>query len=412
MTAAAEATSSSISILWISFTRLGFDLHSNSLLDILRQLTERGHKVSLIALKSKDVSRTKNQDYHVIAVPLKGFEPILPVIFTIALFFYLPFYLIFSKVDVIVIDPYIDVLSIIPEVFLLKLKKIRYILDIRSTPVEINGFRGFLRKFWYTASVNIAKSQFNGMTIITPLMRSEVCRTFSIHPDSVGTWSSGVDIGLFNPTKNVAEGKILKEKLGLSEKFVVFYHGVLTPTRGLEKTVEGIDLLRNKYPDIVIFFLGSGLLISRLKCLVKEKGLEGNVVIHDPVDQSEVPKFISMSDVCIVPLPNHPYWRSQSPLKLLEYLSMAKVVILSDIPAHRSVLGEEKCGVYLSSVEPTKIADAIEYSYLNRASLEELGKVGRNIVEKNYIWEKVALDLEKYLLSVKKETKIVKKKSR
>jgi hypothetical protein len=40
---------------------------------------------------------------------------------------------------------------------------------------------------------------------------------------------------------------------------------------------------------------------------------------------------------------------------------MEKAVILTDIPAHRAVIGEAKCGVYISSVNPMEIAKAIEY---------------------------------------------------
>jgi glycosyltransferase involved in cell wall biosynthesis len=79
---------------------------------------------------------------------------------------------------------------------------------------------------------------------------------------------------------------------------------------------------------------------------------------------------------------------------------MEKVVIATDIPAHRSVIGEAKCGIYISSIKPMEIAEAIEYSYLNKKNLEKWGKIGREIVEKKYTWEKVAKDLEHYLLSI------------
>src|SRR4030067_289454 len=135
-----------------------------------------------------------------------------------------------------------------------------------------------------------------------------------------------------------------------------------------------------------------------LRALIQKEGLQENVIITNSVNQSEVPKFIGMCDVCIVPLPDHPYWRSQSPLKLLEYLAMEKVVILTDIPAHRAVIGEAKCGIYISSVKPIEIAKAIEYAYLNKENLQELGKIGRAIIKEKFTWAKVAGDLENYLL--------------
>ena len=79
---------------------------------------------------------------------------------------------------------------------------------------------------------------------------------------------------------------------------------------------------------------------------------------------------------------------------------MGKVVILTDIPAHRSVVGKAKCGIYISSVNPAEIAKAIEYAYDNKENLEEWGKIGRKIIKEEYTWQKVAIDLENYLLSI------------
>jgi glycosyltransferase involved in cell wall biosynthesis len=47
-----------------------------------------------------------------------------------------------------------------------------------------------------------------------------------------------------------------------------------------------------------------------------------------------------------------------------------------------------------------EIAKAIEYVYLNKDSLKERGKIGREIVKREYTWEKVAGSLENYLLSI------------
>jgi glycosyltransferase involved in cell wall biosynthesis len=390
-----------VSVLWVSFTRLDTDLHSMSVLNVLKQIVKFGDKVSLIAVQSKNPFLVREGKLTVLSVPLKGHAFFLPIIFTMFLFVYLPFYSIFSKAEVIVIDPYVDILCVFPQLIISKLKKQRIILDIRSIPVETAGFRGFLRNFWFKVSVNTAKKLFDGMTIITPLMKKDICDSYKIEPGNVGLWSSGVDTKLFDPENNYLKGIELKAKLGLSTKFVVFYHGVLTATRGLEKTLESIKLLVKKYPDVVLLFLGAGPLETKLNDLINNGQLQDNVIIHNSVDQKEVPKFISLSDACIVPLPNHPYWRSQSPLKLLEYMSMEKTIILSDIPAHRLVLGEEKCAKYISSIEPDEIAKAIEYVYLNKAVFQAYGKIGRDIVQESFTWEKVALDLQRYLLIIK-----------
>lgn len=388
-------------ILWINPVPSDVSLYVASGLEIWRHMAKRGYSLVLITTRSKKALRFKNPKVRVISIPLR-FVPLLSsVMFAVGLSLFLPFCIVVSEPHfVIVTQPEASILGFIPSLLFSKIKKTKLVLDIRSTPVDPAGFRGFQQKLWFVISVLVAKKLFDGMTIITSLMRKEICNTFEIDPCSVGTWSSGVNTRLFNRENCTSDGKKLKIQLGLSGKFVVFYHGAFSATRGLKETIESIRMLRPDYSDVVLFLLGTGPTATKLKYLVQKESLQGQVVIHDQVDYTEVPKFIEMSDVCIVPLPDHPYWRFQSPLKLLEYLAMEKVVIVTDIPAHRTVINEKKCGIYISSIAPVEIAKSIVYAYDNKEKLVEWGKTGRTIVNERYGWGKVAEDLENYLLSI------------
>jgi glycosyltransferase involved in cell wall biosynthesis len=305
-----------------------------------------------------------------------------------------------SDFDFVIMDPYVHIMSAFPQLLFSKLKKAKTILDMRSIPVELKGLRGVMFTFWFNLSIQVAKRFFDGMTILTPLMKKEISKSYEIAPSKIGVWSSGVDTELFNAEKHASQGLSLKRELGLSQKFVVFYHGILTATRGTEEAVQSMAIISKKYPSIVLFLLGNGSAIPKLKTIIKKEALEQNVIIHEAVEYQEVPKFISMSDICLVPLPNHRYWRSQSPLKLLEYLSMEKVVILTDMAAHRYIVGDESCGIYIPSNEPMEIVKAIEFAFENRITLEERGKIGREIVNKQYSWSRIAESLENYLRSI------------
>jgi glycosyltransferase involved in cell wall biosynthesis len=387
-------------IIWAGFLILDKDLHKTSQLEILRNLAKLNYNARLIAMHSNNKIQDENALVQITSIPLRYVPLLSPLIFAITLFFYLPFYIILSKPDYIITEPDISVFGLASVLPFSKLKRIRLILDIRSTPVEIDSFRGKLRALCFNISVLMARKLFDGITIITTLMKEEVCKKFNINPNFIGVWTSGVSITLFNPKLYVSEREKLRKELGLSNKFVIFYHGTFSANRGLTETIEAMSIIKNDHYDIVLFLLGTGPIINALKDLVHVKGLQNNVIISDPVKYEDVPKYIAMSDVCIVPLPNHPYWRFQCPLKLLEYLAMEKVVILTDIPAHRAVINDAECGIYISSVNPTRIAEAIRYVHFNMDSLKEWGKIGREIVKREYVWEKVAKNLVAYLSSI------------
>jgi glycosyltransferase involved in cell wall biosynthesis len=387
-------------ITFVSSSLLDVDLFESSTLEVLTNLSKKGYRTRLVAMRSKNEFHIEHSHMQVVLVPLRYVPIVSNIMYALALLFLVPLHIVFSQPDFVVTHPDASIVSSLPWLLLGKFSRVKFILDIRSTPVETRGFQGFLQKSLFATSIRIARKTFDGMTIITDLMKKELCQNFNINPDSVGVWTSGVSTELFSPEDWLAESTDLKKRLGILRKFVVFYHGGFSRTRGLFEAVESMKLLKRTGLPIVLFLLGDGPAVDRLENLVQSATLQDMVIIHKPVDYSEVPKYIGISDVCIVPLPDHPYWRFQSPLKLLEYLAMEKVVIATDIPAHRSVMGEEKCGIYISSTEPEEIAKAIEYAYFNRENLEEWGKGGREIVKREYTWKKVARDLENFLLSV------------
>ncbi len=391
-------------VLMVYPITLDIYLHNAAILQVLKHFSELDHQVTLFSLRSKGISKSENSSVTMSIVPIRFVPIISPIIFGIILSVYLPFTLLLSKPDFVIMIPEFSIIGCIPSLLIAKFRKTKFVLDIRSVPVETDGFRGSLQNFWYGVSLLIARKFFGGITIITQLMKKEVSNSFALNPERVGVWTSGVSETLFDPKKIITKKVELKEKLGLTGKFVVFYHGVFTPTRGLTETIEAVDMLRKKYPNIVFFLLGSGPTAETLKNLIRNKSLQNNVILHDPVNHSEVPSFIGMSDVCIVPLPNHPYWRHQSPLNLLEYLAMEKVVILTDLPAHKAIIEKTNASIYISSNKPKEIADAIEHAYSNKEFLQEWGKIGREVIKKEYTWEKISRDLENYLLSINNES--------
>jgi glycosyltransferase involved in cell wall biosynthesis len=318
-------------------------------------------------------------------------------------FFLLPYYLVSLRPDYIVVEPGISSLGFLWVPILPFFRNTKFVLDIRSTPVEVAGLHGRMEVFLFMISVIFAKVFFDGITVITSLMRNEICEKFGINKEFVGVWTSGVSQELFDPQKySEEETDSLKRKLGLNGKFIVFYHGYFGVKRGILECVRSISLIGNKCNDLVLFLLGNGPALSEIEKEILVHGLQDKVFVHRPVTYKDVPKYISMCDVGIVPLPDLPDWRHQCPLKLLELMSMRKPVILTSIPAHKEVIGDGKCGIYVSSVNPVEIAGAITYAHENKDNLEHLKTCGKNIVNMRYTWNKVAEDFDSYLSKVQK----------
>jgi glycosyltransferase involved in cell wall biosynthesis len=389
-------------IFWLSSLVFGRDTVI-SRTEIARALSQLNAEVYLFGIDSRE-NRSEESDKHFVLFPMKFVPMITQALYFLALFFSIPFYVIMKNPDYVITGP--DTSTIIG--FALKLffpqSKFKVVLDIRSTPIkgsilpsdpERASAQQKRLMLLFSLSLSLAKKKFDGITIVTELMKKEVCDRFKINPDFIGVWTGAVSLSIFNPRN--FDDKEIKRSLGLGDKFVIFYHGKVR-IQGLFETFKALGLLKTKHKDLVLFLLGEPAFPMFWNDLAQELNIQNSVIFNGNVRYADVPRYIAMSDLPIVPLPDLPNWRNQCPLKLLEYLAMEKTVVLTDIPANREIVGKCKCGIYISSVDPEEIVQAINYAYHNRESLGKWGKVGRAIIEDKYTWEKVAKELRNYLL--------------
>jgi len=269
-------------------------------------------------------------------------------------------------------------------------------LDIRSHPVTALEFKGYVRTLFFNISVIYSKHIFNGITIITNSMKMYICNKFNVNSNFIGVWTSGVSLNIFDPKKYVKEGKFLRQKFGFNNKFIVFYHGNFGINRGILEWIKSIKFI-DENVDIVYFLLGKGEVLPKIINFIEKYGFQNRVFIHNPVDYEDVPKYIAMSNIGILPLPDLPDWRYQCPLKLLEYLSMQKAVILTDIESHREIVKQDKSVIFIKTINEEEIAKAIMYAYEHKMYLDRIGADGRKIVKEKYVWEKVAKNFDDYL---------------
>ena len=378
-------------------------LSGSERIERLRYFSGEGNEVYLIAGKFRKELYQSNQKLHLVSIPLKYAPVISPVLYGLALFFFLPIYLVKIRPDFLISDaspaPFLVWTPIMS-----RLLGFKTILDLRSTPISTSA----RANVYFVVSVHLAKATFDGMTIVTPMMRDEICQAYGIDPEWVGVLPNGVSDDFLVPEQLGRDRIELRERFGLSERFIVMYHGSLDrPSGGLIESIEAIGLVKRNYPDIVLFVLGSARAqtLLALKEAIEKNDVIGNVFLHGPVDFHTVPKYIAMSDVGLVPLKNIPTWRYQQPLKLLEYMAMKKTVIISESPAHRSVIGASKNAIYVPQVNSAELARAIEYAYNNRNMLEEWGKLGYEIILKKYVWKKVNECFTTYLSKIRKNAK-------
>jgi len=207
MNSSKNSTVISKKIVWVENIP-DYYLHKMAKIEILKALAQNGHNVTLV-MPYSSLRNKKIESIQIIAIPLKSIRLLTQLMFNIFLLLFLPIYILIRKPDFLITAPNGTIFGFFSTFFLKKLG-FKLCLDIRSTPVGTAGIQGLINLLSFNSSVSIAKKMFDGITIITPLMKKEVCEKFSINPDTMGIFGSAVRTELFDFKKYTKERKIIR----------------------------------------------------------------------------------------------------------------------------------------------------------------------------------------------------------
>lgn len=279
--------------------------------------------------------------------------------------------------------------------------KIKFVMDVR-TPLVEESLHSRLEQLNYRLAMRFAKWFLPGVTVITDALRHDL-EPFWGNSKPVSTWGSGVDPEVFSKS---SVQPVPKSLLNLENRFVFLHHGSLSMEKGLQPLVEAMKPLTSAYPAAALLILGDGPAREQLLGLVRELGLQDSVFFVPAVQNHEVPRYIAAADVGVIPIPADRHWQVSSPLKLFEYMAMELPVIVSDIEAHRAVLGKLPFAVYLETVSREGICAAMMRAIERIDILRAEARGARAVAVREHSWDRRAAELSGFLSGLAASKKV------
>lgn len=203
----------------------------------------------------------------------------------------------------------------------------------------------------------------------------------------------GVDIEDFKPG-DAAVRKAMRKKLGLEECRLIVFGGVARPHKGLELILEALALLGDPGSRLVIV----GPRNEHVDRLMQSSRWVPYLVPLGEKPREEMPHYLDLADLVVLPLVDNLLARSQMPCKVFEAMAMAKPVIataISDLP--EIVAG---CGWTVPPEDARALADAIRRAWSDAAELKDKGRAARAKCVREYSREAARQQLKGMLDSL------------
>jgi glycosyltransferase involved in cell wall biosynthesis len=129
---------------------------------------------------------------------------------------------------------------------------------------------------------------------------------------------------------------------------------------------------------------------------IKDLGSEERVVLTGRMAHGKIPQFISASDVCVAPFTREVNENIDlSPMKLFEYLAVARPVVASDIGG-LDRYAENIPSLYLVKIEDDE-AFALKIIELLENPNEEKSNIGADVIRNQYTWQQAATKILEYM---------------
>jgi glycosyltransferase involved in cell wall biosynthesis len=157
---------------------------------------------------------------------------------------------------------------------------------------------------------------------------------------------AGVDLDKFDPN---LDGIVVRQKYGIKDdETVLFFMGFLYHFSGLKEVA--LELSKGEYKNLKLLIVGEGDAYSDLHKIVKEHDLRDKVLLTGHKDYNKIPKYVAASDICILPAyPDEEKMQDIIPIKIYEYMAMAKPVITTKLPGIMMEFGDDNGISYIEN---------------------------------------------------------------
>ena len=179
------------------------------------------------------------------------------------------------------------------------------------------------------------------------------------------------------------------------KKLNIIFIGWMEKEKGIFEIIEAASILKKQNKNFNIIFGGDGNGMSKMKSLVKDKGLEKMIKFLGWIDEKEKIKLLKKSDIFILPS-----WNEGLPNAMIESMCAGVACIVSQVGTIADYLNHDINGLLIKPKNPEMLASSILKLIENKELLKKISKNSFIFANKNFTIENALKILNKEIDSL------------
>jgi len=218
------------------------------------------------------------------------------------------------------------------------------------------------------------------LVCVSEPLKQLVTERLGVPAEKIAVVPNGVDTDFFRPSPTPAPRPF--------DGFTVVFTGGLEPWQGIDLLLQAIRTVRQRDSiPVHAVIAGDGPVRRHLERLALDLGLADCVRFLGTVPRGTVPLVIASGDVGYS---GHTESQGRavfrSPLKLYEYMAMAKPVLSSSVADARELITPGQTGFLFDGGGADSLAQVLANTYAARDQLPAMGERARKQVEDHHSW--------------------------
>lgn len=247
---------------------------------------------------------------------------------------------------------------------------------------EVSGIKRVRGQVLVRPAKNIEKKMFDaadGIVVVSDFLKKHISEEMGIDAEKIHVIPNAVDPKKFNPD---VDGEVVRKQLGLSDEIVLGFVGSFVSWSNLDSMLRVFgEVSRNNRRGHMVL-VGDGPMRETMEKTVEEEGLADQVTFTGNVKHEDVPKYVAAMDVCVIPRSNE----YRSPVKLYEYMAMAKPVIAPRLEPIERVLKHGENGILFEQDDEESLKQAIMGLMETEGERAKLASAALESVVGKYTW--------------------------
>ena len=181
--------------------------------------------------------------------------------------------------------------------------------------------------------------------------------------------------------------------LRMGRRFMAAYIGVMGIQDGVDYIIRAAAYLagERRVKDFIIYLIGSGDDVQRLKHLAHELELDDHIVFTGRIPDLPAREILSTTDICLSPDPCNPLNNLSTMNKIMEYMAIGKAIISFDLKEAKVSAGES--ALYVENNNPQAFADGMVALWTSPDRCATMSTYGQRRINDALCWQQQAGNL-------------------